>query len=259
MSPGTRADGSASLKYSTPWTSDAAQLPTPTIATRTEPIAVFSSLVETKGNCSDVLRRPARSRRDAVPFGGDQLVEPSHLALHRLEPMLLELHRVAVELLPGATERARDLLSSFLEPGAPALEDLQPDVGVGLREESEAHPEALVLPRRRTTLGELLLQPLLALGGELVDDPAAPTCSGFARRLVGGEQAGGQHLLEAGVERAVGDRPQGAQQGVDPLAQLVAVQRRLVQQAEDGELQHAGPLAHRVSSVTESCRSDVSS
>ena len=49
---------------------------------------------------------------------------------------------------------------------------------------------------------------------------------------------------QAGVEAAVGDRPQRAEHALEPLAQLVAVQRRLMQQAEHGELEHAGLSAH---------------
>jgi hypothetical protein len=217
---------------------------------------VFSSLVETGGVAQVCF---AWRRGLAVTFGGDELVEPSDFAIHGLEPVLLQLQGVAVELLPRAPERSRDLLPALLEAAAPALEDLQADVGVGLSEEREAHAEALVLPCRRAPFGKLILQPLLALGGELVDDPAAAAGDGgVGRGVVRGEQPGREHVLQAGVERAVGDRPERSEQRVDPFAQFVAVQGRLVEQAEDGELQHAGPLAHRDPSVTEICLSDVS-
>src|SRR4029077_19643768 len=100
--------------------------------------------------------------------------EPTDFALDGFEAVLLELEGVAIELLPGATQAAGHPLPAFFEPAAPALEDLQADVGVGLREKREPDAEALVLPGRRTVLGELVLQALLAFGGELVDDPAAP-------------------------------------------------------------------------------------
>ena len=58
------------------------------------------------------------------------------------------------------------------------------------------------------------------------------------RRLVAGDQAGGVHALQGRIERAVGDAAPPAQDGGELLAQLVAVHGRLVQQPQDGELEH---------------------
>jgi len=83
---------------------------------------------------------------------------------------------------------------------------------------------------------------LLALCGELVDDlPATPGQRGGAGddlgvALVLGDPAGVAHPAQRRVERAVGERAEGAERGLEALTQLVAVQRGLVQQAEDGEL-----------------------
>ena len=126
--------------------------------------------------------RPGACRPRAVSFGGDQLVEPADLALHGLEAVALELEGVAVELLAGAGDRGAGVRLALLEPAAPALEDPQPDVGIGLGEEGEPDAEGFVVPRRRAALGELLLQPLLAVSGELVDVLLAPAGPGLARR-----------------------------------------------------------------------------
>src|SRR3954452_10815433 len=224
------------------------------MATRTEPIPVNSSVTwwwcwsvggARVGAAWPGCDAPLRALSDPRALSGDELAEPADLAVNRLETVLLQLERVAVELLSGAPQRAGHLFPSLLEPTAPALEDLQPDVRVGLGEEREPHPEAVVVPCGRATFGELLLQSFLALRRELVDDPAAPARSRLTGLGVGRDQPAGKHLLEARVERAVGDRPQRTEERVDPLAQFVAVQRRLVQQTENGELEHAGPSAHR--------------
>ena len=106
--------------------------------------------------------------------------------------------------------------------------------------------EPLVLPGRRTGLGQQLLKTLLALGGELVDDLRIAG-SQRQRRVAGprpvlGDQPLAEQLLEARVERAVGERAEHAEQCVEPLAQLVAVHRGLVEQPEHGELEHARAL-----------------
>ncbi len=50
--------------------------------------------------------------------------------------------------------------------------------------------------------------------------------------------------LQARVQRAVGQGAERAEHEVEALAQLVAVHGRLVQQAEDGRLEHVGTTAH---------------
>src|SRR5690606_2855328 len=105
------------------------------------------------------------------------------------------------------------------------------------------------LPCRRTGLGQQFLKTLLAIGGELVDDLRSTALERQRRvRLLGpvlGDQPVGRELLEARIEGAVGERPEHAEQCVEPLAQLVAVHRRLVQQPEHGELEHARALPGR--------------
>ncbi len=82
----------------------------------------------------------------------------------------------------------------------------------------------------------------LALRGELVDDLGSLAAGRLGLLL--GDPAGPQHALEAGVEGAVRDRPERAEQRVQPLAQFVAVHRRLVEEAQSRDLQHAGALGH---------------
>ena len=88
---GHRACRVGVLVVLTPWTSDAAQLPTPTMATRTEPMRVLL--------LADCRRGRGRGRSaggSTVLDGGgararslvDQLVEPADLALDRLEAVL---------------------------------------------------------------------------------------------------------------------------------------------------------------------------
>src|ERR1700751_1062527 len=125
--------------------------------------------------------------------------------------------------------------------------------------------ELVVLPGGGAGVGEQVLQPLLALSVQPVDDlrPAwrATVPAGGAGRaqrtgrsgrwggLVAfpGDQALGVQLVQAGVQRAVGERPERAEQHVQLLTELVAVHRRSVQQPKHGELQHATPVpAHGI-------------
>ena len=84
----------------------------------------------------------------ARALGVDQPVEPADLALDLLEAVPLQLEGVLVHALAGAGEDARTF-EPLVEPGAPALEDPQPGLGVGLREEGEPDVEVLVLPGGR--------------------------------------------------------------------------------------------------------------
>ena len=156
-----------------------------------------------------------------APLGLDQLGQPAHFALDGLEPVPLEFEGVAVDALAGAGDRRLHVVEPLFEPVAAALEDAHAHLGVRLGEEREVHAEVLVFPRGRPGLGEQVLQVLLAFGGEPVDDPAAAA----GRLAVSAHVTDGQHLLQAGVERAVGECPEGAEHGVQPLAELVAVHR----------------------------------
>src|SRR5688572_19090678 len=106
------------------------------------------------------------------PFVCDQLVEPPDLALGGVEPQLVQLAGVAVDLLTGTGEGAAQALAAFLDAPSAPLEDAHPRLGRGAGEEREVHAEAVVVPGLGTTVGQQLGEPLLALGGDLVD-PAA--------------------------------------------------------------------------------------
>ena len=73
---------------------------------------------------------------------------------------------------------------------------------------------------------------------------------GVRRRLL--DEGAAQHLLQRGVERAVGQHPPPAEHQVQPLAQLVAVHGSLVQQSEDCQLDGLCPTCHAT------YRSDIS-
>ena len=59
-----------------------------------------------------------------------------------------------------------------------------------------------------------------------------------------GDEVGAEHLLQRGVEGAVGQHPTPAEHQVEPLAQLVAVHGSLVQQSEDCELDGVATTCH---------------
>src|SRR4051794_8196120 len=180
-------------------------------------------------------------------FACDQFLDPPDLALGRLEAVPGELLGVRVEPFPRAGHARPDAVRTLLEPAATPLEDAQAHLGVGLPEEREVDAEVLVLPRRGAGLAEQVGEALLAVGGELVDDLAALAGEGRGVGQVGvglvlGDPPVGLHVAQCRVQRAVGQRPEAAEQGVEPLAQLVPVQRRLLEQAENGELEDASPL-----------------
>src|SRR5690242_5286636 len=64
-----------------------------------------------------------RGRARALPLGGDEVVQPAHLALHRVQPVPLQLQRVLVDALAVAREGVADLLQALLQPAAAPLED----------------------------------------------------------------------------------------------------------------------------------------
>ena len=116
--------------------------------------------------------------------------------------MALELQGVAVDALSRPGEAGPDVVQALLEPAAPTLENAQPGVGVGATEEGEVNAEALVLPGGRAGLGEQVAEPLLALGGELVDDPGTASGKGGGSAGVGrglGDPAALLQVLQARV------------------------------------------------------------
>ena len=123
--------------------------------------------------------RPRRLRvlglRCLAALGVDELVEPADLAVHRLQPVPLQLEGVAVDPLPGPRERGPEPFPLLLDGAAAALEDPQARVCGGVPEEREADAEqAAVVVGLRTGLADQLVEALLALGGDRVDDLAPP-------------------------------------------------------------------------------------
>src|SRR3954469_12588104 len=104
----------------------------------------------------------------------DQLVEPPHLALARVQPELVEFTGVAVDLLAGPRQDGPQALPPFLDGPPPALEDAHPDLGGGPGEEREVHTEAVVVERLRPRVGQQLGETLLALGRDPVHPPGPP-------------------------------------------------------------------------------------
>src|SRR5580658_6913765 len=168
--------------------------------------------------------------------------------------MPMQFQGVAVDTLPGAREGRPDGLHALLEPAAAALKDPQPHVGPGLPEEREMNAEPVVFPGRGAALAEEFLQPLLAVRGQPVH-LLRPASRARARGRSGPGRAGrlglvvllydqpvGEKLLQARVQRPVGERTEGAEHGVQPLAQLIAVHRRFVQRPEHGKLEYAGAI-----------------
>src|SRR5699024_4939841 len=104
-------------------------------------------------------------------FVRDQLVEPAHLPFAGLQPELVQLTGVAVDLLLGPRQRGPQPLTPFLHPATPALQDPHAHVGRSTGKERHVDAETLVVPGLRTRVGDKLRETLLALGGQLVDPP----------------------------------------------------------------------------------------
>jgi hypothetical protein len=184
-----------------------------------------------------------RVRSGAAPFGGDEGVEPADLVRQRIGPVPVQLVEVGVGR--GVRQPRAQPLQAVEEAGAPPVEDPQPDLGAGPGEQGEVDAEALVVGGGGRGVGEEPAQPVRPGVGQPVDDPrAAARCGGAG---VGRDEAGPPHPLQAGVERAVGDRARGVRGVVEPLAQFVAVQRGVGEVAEDGEFEGPRPAcrAHR--------------
>src|SRR6188472_3838847 len=121
---------------------DVAQLPTPTMATRIDPMPDLPSFTAclrrfgrrrhsrcTSGGVFGVARAGGPVVR--TPFGVDEVGEPADLALHGLDRVTSQLAQVAVV----AAGRVPLPLQALLEAAATALEDPEADVGAGPREE----------------------------------------------------------------------------------------------------------------------------
>src|SRR3954447_20664760 len=97
-------------------------------------------------------------------LGVDEIGEPPHLALDRLDRVTSQLAEIAVVAARGV----RGPVETLLQPGPASLEDAEPDGGVGAGEEREPHVEVVVLPRGRAAVGDLLAEELLPGRRQLV-------------------------------------------------------------------------------------------
>src|SRR5580698_752431 len=238
------------------------------MATRTEPMRIHSLSCATQRWLDDD-RRPAAFCGFSAPggyartgnaraghgrsglgarlaLGGNELVKPADFALDRFEPVPLEFKGVAVYSLAGPGRRGPEPLKALLQPAAAALENPHPDIGLSQAEEREVDAEAVVLPGRRTRLGQQILESLLAFRGEPVDDLGSSwpvqRPDGRVRDFLR-DQAVGQQVLQGRIQRAIAEGAESTQQRVEPLAQLVPVHGGLVQDAEDGKFEHPRSLA----------------
>src|SRR3954468_18199620 len=66
------------------------------------------------------------ARLFGMALGVDQLVQPTHLALDRLEPVALQFEGVAVQPLAGAPKGGPYAFQPFLQPVTTAFEDPHP-------------------------------------------------------------------------------------------------------------------------------------
>src|SRR5690242_8488656 len=108
----------------------------------------------------------------AGALGGDELLQPADLPLGGLEAVSLELERVGVEPLGGPTQHVPQSLATLLDAAPATLQDPQPGLLIRSGEEREVDAEPGIVVRLGSSLGEQLLEPLLALRRDLVDDPA---------------------------------------------------------------------------------------
>ena len=174
-------------------------------------------------------------------LGGDQLVEPPHFPLARVEAELVELMGVVVDLLPCPGEGCAQPFAALLDRPPAAFEDPHPRVGRGAGEEREVDAEAFVVPRLRSGLGQQLGEPLLAVCGDPVDPPAPPRPAAWLLRgllRILDDQSGAREAAQRRVQRPVGEQPEAAQPQAELLAQLVAVYGGLLEQPEDRQLEH---------------------
>src|SRR5690606_6829016 len=192
------------------------------------------------------LRRTARraggaqvERAGGAALGVDEVLQPLDLPLDLLEAVPGELRGVGVHPCAGALGGLPEHGEPLDHPGVTALEDAQPGARVRRPEEREADVEGLVVPRRRLRGGEGRGEPLPPGRGEPVDDPRPSAGEGVREgvRARLGDEPGLGEPAQGWVERAVGQRPEGAELGAELTAQLVAVHGRGAELTEDGQLE----------------------
>jgi hypothetical protein len=122
-------------------------------------------------------------------LGVDEFGEPAHLALGALLGVLRQGGAPRVGLFAAAVAVGATGVQSFLQAVAPSFEDEPADVGLGPREEGEAHLEGVVLGGVGPGAAGEGFEVLLALGCELVGDPRAGAGGGArtgAERVIPG-------------------------------------------------------------------------
>src|SRR5262249_7683668 len=138
----------------------AAQLPTPTMATRTEPMTGCSLL---GGSLCGGVDRSVRVR---AALGGDELVEPPHLPLHGFQTVPLQFEGVVVHPFRGAPSGARtEGVRALLQAPTAPFEDAQPNGRVGAAEEREPDAEGVVVPFLGPAGAHQLREVVLAVRG----------------------------------------------------------------------------------------------
>ena len=179
-------------------------------------------------------------------FGDDELLEPADLALGALLAVLLEGRGCSRPCARGAAcEASRTLARRSSRRERRPSRMRSRTCGLGAGEEGEADVEVVVVPGVRAAGRDEVLEVLLAVGRQLVDD-ARPLAAAVGRaRWSRGSSPSRRSWLQRRVERAVGQRAEDAERGGEALAQLVAVQRAVVEQAEDRELEQRGAAALR--------------
>src|SRR5262245_58087021 len=219
---------------------------------------------------------------EAGPLLGDEAVEPGQVGGQGCAVALAERAEIAVQAPVGLGPGA--LVGSLGELGAAAFE--QGEAVGGSQDAAERHPQREGAVVGHVGVGQQLDQAAAAGLGDAVHLLAARPASGGGRRPPLGAEGGqlarqrpahraarrcrhrlGRHDLDQavalqarqrGVERAERDGQAQADQVAQALAQLVAVEVVLVEEAEDGEFQHRSVRAARRSYIVESYRFDIS-
>ena len=211
------------------------------------------------------------SAPSVAPFGRDERLDPLEIALGGLGAVLEQ--RAGVAVAAAGVRRAARVPRRSARAARRRSRSSRRAVGVEVAAERELQREACARRRRLSSSAssscESRASPrggdAVGLAGAAGRLGAAGAARAAARSPV--ERAGGRDrrrraaararrlsmravALEAAqrrVERAVGDAPERAERLAEALLQLVAVERLLLEQSEDGELEHVGLLVSMAS------------